>query len=124
MSSSFLWSAIALLLLGVFPSRGLGVTSALFAAYAVCIGGTQVLEWVYPNELFPTEIRGTAMGIAASLSRIGAAVGTYLTPIALQRLGISATMIWAAGITLVGFLICAFMAPETTGQSLEESAAL
>jgi putative MFS transporter len=64
------------------------------------------------------------MGIASSLSRIGAAVGTYLTPVALQKFGISVTMLWAAGITLVGFLICAYMAPETTGQSLEESAAL
>ncbi len=121
---SFLWSAVALLLLGLFPNGGSAVTSALFAAYAVCIGGTQVLEWVYPNELFPTEVRGTAMGIASSLSRIGAAAGTYLTPIALQKLGISVTMIWAAGITLVGFLICLFMAPETTGLSLEESAAI
>jgi putative MFS transporter len=121
---SFLWSALALLLLGLLPSAGSAVTFALFAAYAVCIGSTQVLEWVYPNELFPTEVRGTAMGIAASLSRIGAAVGTYLTPVALQKFGISVTMLWAAGITVVGFLICAYMAPETTGQSLEESAAL
>jgi MFS transporter, putative metabolite transport protein len=121
---SFLWSALALLLLGLFPNAGAAVTFALFAAYAVCIGGTQVLEWVYPNELFPTEVRGTAMGIASSLSRIGAAVGTYLTPIALQKFGIANTMLWAAGITLVGFLICVWMAPETTGQSLEESAAL
>ncbi len=121
---SFLWSALALLLLALFPQSGAGVTSALFAAYAVCIGGTQVMEWVYPNELFPTAVRGTAMGIAASLSRIGAAIGTYLTPIALQRFGIGITMMWAAGITFVGFLICLWMAPETTGQSLEESAAI
>lgn len=121
---SFLWSALALLLLSMVPSAGPEVTLALFAAYAVCIGGTQVLEWVYPNELFPTEVRGTAMGIASSLSRIGAAAGTYLTPIALQDFGISVTMRWAAGITLLGFLVCAYMAPETTGQSLEESAAV
>jgi MFS transporter, putative metabolite transport protein len=121
---SFLWSAIALFLLGLFPHGGSGVTFALFAAYAVCIGGTQVMEWVYPNELFPTAVRGTAMGIASSLSRIGAAIGTYLTPIALQKFGIGSTMMWAAGITFVGFLICIGMAPETTGQSLEESAAI
>lgn len=121
---SFLWSALALLLLGLFANARSAVTFALFAAYAVCIGGTQVLEWVYPNELFPTEVRGTAMGIASSLSRIGAAVGTYLTPLALQDFGIGMTMIWAAGITLMGFLICFFMAPETTGQSLEQSAAI
>jgi putative MFS transporter len=121
---SFLWSALALLLLSLFPNAGSAITFALFGTYAVCIGGTQLMEWLYPNELFPTEVRGTAMGIASSLSRIGAAIGTYLTPVALQALGIGLTMMWAAGITAVGFLVCLFMAPETTGQSLEESAAL
>jgi hypothetical protein len=29
-------------------------------------------------ELFPTETRGTAVGVATSVSRIGTAVGTYL----------------------------------------------
>jgi putative MFS transporter len=29
------------------------------------IGGTQILQWVYPNELFPTEIRGSAVGLPA-----------------------------------------------------------
>jgi hypothetical protein len=32
------------------------------------------LQWVYPNKLFPTEVRGSAVGLASSLSRIGAAV--------------------------------------------------
>jgi putative MFS transporter len=121
---SFLWSGAALLLLGLFPNGGAAMTFGLFSAYAVCIGGTQVLEWVYPNELFPTAVRGTAMGIASSLSRIGAAAGTYLTPLALQHFGIGPTLLWAAAITLVGLLICLYMAPETTGQTLEQSAAV
>src|SRR5689334_15768193 len=97
---------------------------ALFAAYAVFIGGTQILQWVYPNELFPTEIRGSAVGLASSLSRIGAAVGTYLVPLALTGLGIGTTMIIAGVITLVGLLVSVAWAPETRGLTLAQSAAL
>jgi putative MFS transporter len=121
---SFLWSGLALLGLGLFPNASSGAIMALFAAYAVFIGGTQILQWVYPNELFPTEIRGSAVGLASSLSRIGAAVGTYLVPLALTSLGIGTTMIIAAAITLVGLLVSLAWAPETRGLTLAQSAAL
>ncbi|WP_426999142.1 MFS transporter [Pseudarthrobacter sp. N5] len=121
---SFLWSGLALLGLGLFPQSSPTVTMLLFAGYALFIGGTQILQWVYPNELFPTEVRGTAVGLASSLSRIGAAAGTYLVPLSLTELGIGATMLIAAGITLVGFLVSLRMAPETRGLGLEEAASL
>ncbi|MET4097145.1 putative MFS transporter [Arthrobacter sp. UYCu712] len=121
---SFLWSGLALLGLGLIPQASPTVTMLLFAGYAVFIGGTQILQWVYPNELFPTEVRGTAVGLASSLSRIGAAAGTYLVPLSLTELGIGATVLIAAGITLVGFLVSLRMAPETRGLGLEEAASL
>ncbi|WP_219415597.1 MFS transporter [Pseudonocardia nigra] len=121
---SFLWSGLALLALGLFPDASSGVIMALFAAYAVLIGGTQILQWVYPNELFPTEIRGSAVGLASSLSRIGAAIGTYLVPLALTGLGIGTTMIIAGVITLLGLVISIAWAPETRGLTLAESTAL
>ncbi|MFP3590250.1 MFS transporter, partial [Paraburkholderia sp. SIMBA_055] len=62
---------------------------AFFAIYALFIGGAQVLTLVYPNEIFPTEIRAFAVGAGTSISRIGAAVGTYLVPISLASLGIA-----------------------------------
>jgi MFS family permease len=121
---SFLWAGIALLLLGIFPGAPSSVIILLLAAYAVLIGGTQILQWVYPNELFPSEIRGSAVGLASSISRIGAAIGTFLVPLSLTSLGIGPTMLIAAAITLVGALISQFWAPETRGKSLSECAAL
>ncbi|GAB7028705.1 MFS transporter [Streptomyces sp. NPDC021749] len=121
---SFAWSGLALLLLGLFPSAPAPVIMTLFAAYAVLIGGTQNLQWIYPNELFPTEIRGTAVGLASSLSRIGAAAGTYLVPLALTSWGIGTTMLTAAAITLFGAVLSMRWAPETRGLALHESAAL
>jgi len=121
---SFAWSGLALLFLGLFPQAPTAVIMALFAAYALLIGGTQVLQWIYPNELFPTEIRGSAVGLASSLSRIGAAVGTYLVPLALTGWGIGGTMLAAAAITLLGAVVSVLRAPETRGMALHESASL
>lgn len=119
---SFLWSGVALLLLGLFPQASSTVTFVFFSAYALFIGGTQILQFVYPNELFPTEIRASAVGLASSLSRIGAAVGTYLVPISLDSLGIANTMYIAAAITLVGALASWRLAPETGAMDLGEAA--
>ncbi|MGW0734749.1 MFS transporter [Streptomyces sp. NPDC002851] len=121
---SFIWSGLALLLLGIFPDAPSGVIMTLFALYAIIIGGTQILQWIYPNELFPTEVRGSAVGLASSLSRIGAAVGTYLVPVALSSWGIGGTMLAAAAISLVGAVVSMAWAPETRGMALHEAAAL
>jgi putative MFS transporter len=121
---SFIWAGLALLVLGIFPGAAAWIVLAFFAAYAILIGGTQILQWIYPNELFPTEVRGSAVGLASSLSRIGAAIGTYLVPKALDHLGIGATMIVAAVITLIGAAVSVAWALETRGMTLAESAAL
>ncbi|GAA3826558.1 MFS transporter [Streptomyces phyllanthi] len=121
---SFVWSGLALLLLGIFPDAPSGVIMTLFALYAVIIGGTQILQWIYPNELFPTEVRGSAVGLASSASRIGAAVGTYLVPMALTGWGVGGTMLAAAAISLLGAVVSVVWAPETRGMALHEAASL
>jgi len=121
---SFLWSGLALLLLGALRDGPSMVILILFGAYALFIGGAQVLQLVYPNEIFPTAIRAGAVGIGTSMSRIGAAVGTYLIPISLQSIGIGPTMYIAAAITLLGLLVSWFLAPETAARSLEDAASL
>ncbi|HWV09276.1 MAG TPA: MFS transporter, partial [Pseudomonas sp.] len=121
---SFLWSGLALLGLGFFSHSNELLVLALFGAYAVLIGGAQVLQLVYPNELFPTEVRSAAVGMGASLSRIGAAIGTWLVPISLDGIGIANTMFAAAGVTMLGLIVSLALAPETRSMSLQEAASL
>jgi putative MFS transporter len=121
---SFLWSGLSLLLLAVFSNGNELLVLFLFGAYAIFIGGAQVLQLVYPNELFPTEIRAFAVGIGTSLSRVGAAVGTYLVPVSLQTLGIGNTMYVAAVVTFIGLTAAWAMAPETRSLNLRDAAAL
>ncbi|MFG0268680.1 MFS transporter [Pseudomonas sp. zjy_14] len=121
---SFLTSGLALFGLGLFHDSNALVILFLFGAYALFIGGAQVLTLVYPNEIFPTEIRAEAVGIGTSISRIGAAVGTYLVPIGLQDYGIQQTMYAAALITMIGLIVSWAMAPETRSLNLQQAAAL
>lgn len=121
---SFLWSTLALLGLGLFSDGSEILVLVLFGAYALFIGGAQVLELVYPNELFPTEIRAFAVGMGSSLSRIGAAAGTWLVPISLQGIGIGNTMLIAALVSLTGLVVSVWLAPETRGMTLETAASL
>ncbi|MGW2765710.1 MFS transporter [Streptomyces sp. NPDC001275] len=121
--STFAAATVPLLLLGFFPGLPTVAAGLLFAAYAIAIGGPTLLQWIYPNELFPTEIRATAVGVGTGFSRIAAAVGTFLTPLALEHWGVGATLLLAGIVSAVGTLVSIAMAPETRGVSLEASSA-
>jgi putative MFS transporter len=118
---TFFFSALGLLVLGLWPTAPVAVIALAFVVYAVFIGGPQIMEWVYPNELFPTDVRATAVGVGTALSRIGAAIGTFIEPIALDRIGIGVTMLIAAAITFAGFGASLAWAPETKGKTLAEA---
>ncbi|MCD9878656.1 MFS transporter [Streptomyces guryensis] len=121
---SFALMVVPLAVLGGGSALPVAVVVACFCAYALFSGGPTVLEWTYPNELFPTSVRATAGGVATSISRIGAAAGTYLLPISLDRLGIGTTMLIGAGITVLGWLVSFAWAEETRGRTLAETSAL
>ena len=120
---SFGLMVLPLIALGAWAHAPAVFAIIFFALYALFSGGPGILEWGYPNELFPTRIRAAAVGMAVALTRFGAAVGTFLVPLALNSLGISATMYAGAAITFIGFLACVAWAEETRNRSLEESGA-
>ena len=116
--------AVGLVILGVFPDAPIYVIILGFGLYAFFSGGPGILQWLYPNELFPTEVRASAVGIAIAFSRIGTIIATYGTPLFLAAYGIGPTMLIAAGLVILGLVLSAFMAPETKGKSLLETSSL
>ncbi|MCH6470694.1 MFS transporter [Sinomonas terrae] len=86
--------------------------------------GPSILESTYPNELFPTALRATAVGLCTGTSRIGATIGAPATSLALTHLAPPGTMWIADAIAFIGAAIGLFMAPDTSGQDLEDSASL
>ncbi|MBU8820085.1 MULTISPECIES: MFS transporter [Mycolicibacterium] len=97
---------------------------AAFCAYSFISGGPSILVWIYPNELFPTEFRATAVGLTTGISRFGAATGTYLLPLSISTLGVGITMLFGAILTAAAFATCALLATETKDRSLEEASAI
>lgn len=116
--------AVGLVVLGVFPDAPVIVVILAFGLYAFFSGGPGILQWLYPNELFPTEVRASAVGVAIGISRIGTIVSTYMTPLFLAAFGIGATMLVAAGLVVLGLVLSVLMAPETKGKSLAETSRL
>ena len=48
--------------------------------------GSYAIIYIYANELFPTQIRNTGIGICSMIARLGAIVGTLLTDILVNNM--------------------------------------
>lgn len=118
---SFVFMTIGMLILGILTDASSWVIMTGFGLYALACGGPNILQWIYPNELFPTEIRASAVGIGTAISRIGACIGMYLLPQWLQAFGLGTTMLIMTGVTILGLVICILLAPETKGLTLAEA---
>ncbi|MFD1507593.1 MFS transporter [Georgenia yuyongxinii] len=121
---SFLVMTVALGVLGIVPVAGTVLVIICLATYAFFSGGPGNLQWLYPNELFPTDIRASATGAAMAFSRIGTVISTYVLPSFLASHGPRATMIAGALISGLGLVVSVLFAPETRGLTLNESSKL
>ena len=120
----FVPMAGALFLLAFVPPDSIWPVVVGFAVYSFFSGITGLLVWSYPSELFPTEIRSTALGFVTAFTRIAAAVGTFLVPLTIAGIGIGGAMFVGAVITVLGLVVSVVWAPETRGRTLAETSAL
>jgi MFS transporter, putative metabolite:H+ symporter len=97
-TSILFWSAI-------ISFFNLGAWSALYA---------------YTPELYPTRIRGTASGAAASIGRLAGVVAPTATPLLYYYGGLSAAFAVFALIQFVGAIGILALGMETKGKTLEE----
>jgi len=116
--------AIGLFIPGVWPGASVLVIIVAFGIYAFFSGGPGILQWLYPNELFPTEVRATAVGVAIAISRIGVVISTYGLPLFLEAYGIGPTMLVGCGLLAAALVMSIAMAPETRGLTLSQASSL
>ncbi len=101
---SILFIVIVIIFLEIFEELGPGITTA-----------------VYPQELYPTEIRATAQGFGTTISRIGAIAGIGLYSLIAVPYGNGGGLIFLAILSLIGLITAIIMGIETVNKSLEET---
>ncbi len=83
--------------------------------------GPNETTFVYPSEVFPTSIRGTADGLSAAGGKIGAFVAALLMPTIVKDLGLPDTMGILAAVSIAGVLLTLWALPEPMGKTLESA---
>eukprot|EP00040_Diaphanoeca_grandis_P004235 m.27687 g.27687 ORF g.27687 m.27687 type:complete len:725 (+) comp15790_c0_seq1:435-2609(+) len=89
------------------------------ASYSIGFGP---VAWVLMSEIFPVQVRGTALGVATFFNRVTNAVvaSTYLTLQLGDGLGSGGVAFLYASTSFVAFAFVFFTVPETKGKSLED----
>lgn len=64
--------------------------------------------------LFPTELRGTAAGLAAAIAKLGATLGVFLLPILKQKFGVQSVLGIVSVISLLGLIVTLILRREDT----------
>ncbi|MFC9680950.1 MFS transporter [Streptomyces sp. NPDC056948] len=115
---SFIAIFVALFSLAVLPLHLALPIIVLFLVFHFAEAAGSALQFLYPSELFPTDLRATGVGFASAMSRIGSAGGTFCLPLLIAGVGNSGTLLIGAGITLVGLVVSLALAPETKDRPL------
>src|SRR5262249_40358192 len=64
--------------------------------------------------LFPTQLRGTAGGFAAGVSKLGATFGVFLLPILKDRFGVPSVLGIVSGVSMLGLIVTFYLRREDT----------
>lgn len=95
----------------------LALVMMAIACYAMSLAP---IVWVVLSEIFPQQVRGTAMAISTFFLWIACFILTYTFPLLNEWLQAAGTFWLYGGICLAGFLFIRARLPETKGKSLEE----
>jgi SP family arabinose:H+ symporter-like MFS transporter len=115
-------AALVLLTSAVLLGRFQGVTVLLLiltylAFFASCIGP---VFWTLVPEIFPNNIRGTAMTVPVLTQWITNAVVVLFFPLAFNQIGKAVTFGFLAAMALAQAIFTWFFVPETKNATLEE----
>ena len=120
----FTMMALLFLLIGLIPGVTTDVVPFLLLfgfSYFFTEFGPNTTTFIFPAELFPTDVRTTGHGISAGAGKLGAFAGAFLFPDFLDSsIGLTGAMIIAGVVATVGLLLTIVTLPEPRGKSLEE----
>jgi len=120
----FLVMALAFGAIALVPGAATNIPTflGLFAvSYFFIEFGPNQTTFVYPSEIFPTSVRGTADGISAAAGKFGAFLGALFVPHLLKSYGITGVMGVMTTVSVIGIFLTLVALPEPKGQTLEEA---
>jgi MFS family permease len=81
--------------------------------------GPNAMTYLIAGEVFPTKIRGSGAGFAASFAKVGAVLTAFLFPILLSEIGVGKLLGFLVGACLLGAFVTWRFGIETMGVNLE-----
>lgn len=91
------------------------------AVYSLGVGiGPAVTVFALAVEIFPTELRASAAGLATGISRLGAFISAVLFPVFEKSWGIPLVLVVMAIVALLGMLATLIYGVESRQKSLED----
>jgi putative MFS transporter len=110
--------AAFLLLAAAYNGLPAGIGAVCFFGYLFSYGIMSILPGIYPEEIFPSSVRASGVGVSTAASRAAAALGTFLLPTIQSELGTPVVLIIMGAVSLIGGVTSYFWAPETNGRPL------
>ena len=121
--TGFIGTTVGLLLLatGSLGTQSNAVILLGFAVFNLMVNtGPNSTTFLVAAEVFPTHLRATGAGLAASAAKLGAVVGIITLPVMLGSLGLATTMYVIAGASALGMIVTMTFRFETAGRDLRE----
>jgi putative MFS transporter len=107
----------------LFGRAGTGADAFAYASLMSFFNlGAWGIVYTYSPELYPTAIRASGAGTAASVGRLGGIIGPFITPVLVAGFAQSGVFALYTAILLITALVVLALAEETKGRSLEEIA--
>ncbi|WP_019637978.1 MFS transporter [Paenibacillus fonticola] len=102
---------------------GISTTEGALIAAGICLSFFNLGAWgamyAYTPELYPTSVRSTGVGLAASFGRIGGVIAPYMVGLLVARQYEIGTIFWIFFITIiVGVIAVLWLGVETKGKEL------
>lgn len=116
---TFILVGVPCIIFGIVQAMPPLLVTGLFCLTMFFLFMAQLLQNIYPAELFPTHLRGAGVGVCTAISRVGSAFGTFLFPLMIAGIGINMSMLVMGIICAIGVFFAVIWAPETRGVNLD-----
>lgn len=104
---------------------GSATTEGMLIASGMCLSFFNLGAWgamyAYTPELYPTKVRSTGVGLAASFGRVGGIIAPFLVGVLVGRQVAIGSIFWIFFVTiLIGAIAVMWLGMETRGRELED----